>query len=419
MAHSVTASERIKLPTPDYEADDVLVVRESEQLRALGDDLRAEIVVLLRERAHSTTELAEKLGLPKGTVGHHVKVLEKAGLIRVVRTRQVRALTEKLYGRTARLFLFKSSDDADGEDVRNVAAASLRTAVEEMLPLDDDNRTTFAVLRVRLTDADARRFVRRLDKLTDDFLAADDPEGEPYGLAEAMFRRHRIRRLHRHGRLWANADFLKLWPASPSASSAPGLGLRGSLAAVSLRHRSSSSRRPRPAVHPLCCRRGVGRLRRRPIMISGDAARALLIGYIPVAWPQDPRYLAAAFAAVRDRDLHGHVRRRAPFVPPWSSRRDQLVDGNSKLQITVSASLIGGQGWRRADQGTHRAVPNRARRRDLHRLDSVPAPHPNRGGSAGRAEGSPRPRMWPGKGASRMELPPYLKWIAACTATSN
>jgi DNA-binding transcriptional ArsR family regulator len=191
MAHSAstTGNERIKLPTPDYEADDVLVVRESEQLRALGDDLRSEIVVILREQAHSTTELAEKLGLPKGTVGHHVKVLEKAGLIRVVRTRQVRALTEKLYGRTARLFLFKSSDDADGEDVRNVAAASLRTAVEEMLPLDDDDRTTFAVLRVRLTDADARRFVRRLEKLHEDFIAADRQDGEPYGLAGALFRR--------------------------------------------------------------------------------------------------------------------------------------------------------------------------------------------------------------------------------------
>ncbi len=191
MAHSAssTGSERIKLPTPDYEADDVLVVRESEQLRALGDDLRSEIVVILREQAHSTTELAEKLGLPKGTVGHHVKVLEKAGLIRVVRTRQVRALTERLYGRTARLFLFKSSDDADGEDVRNVAAASLRTAVEEMLPLDDDDRTTFAVLRVRLTDTDARRFVRRLEKLHEDFLAADRQDGEPYGLAGALFRR--------------------------------------------------------------------------------------------------------------------------------------------------------------------------------------------------------------------------------------
>src|SRR5207237_5961865 len=106
VARSPTSTERITLPSPDYEAVDVLVVREHEQLRALGDDLRSKIVVLLRERAASTTELAEKLGLPKGTVGHHVKVLEKAGLIRVVRTRQVRALTESYYGSNSRLFLF-------------------------------------------------------------------------------------------------------------------------------------------------------------------------------------------------------------------------------------------------------------------------------------------------------------------------
>jgi DNA-binding transcriptional ArsR family regulator len=183
-----TGNERINLPMPDYEADDVLVVREPEQLRALGDDLRSKIVVLLRDRAYSTTELAERLGLPKSTVGHHVKVLEKAGLVRVVRTRQVRAMTERYYGRTARLFLFKSTD-ADGEDVRNVAAASLRRAAEEMLPLDD-GRTTFAVVRANLTDADARRLARRLEKLIDDFRAADTPDGtSAYGMAAALYRR--------------------------------------------------------------------------------------------------------------------------------------------------------------------------------------------------------------------------------------
>jgi DNA-binding transcriptional ArsR family regulator len=181
-------TERITLPSPDYEAADVLVVREHEQLRALGDDLRSKIVVLLRERAASTTELAKKLGLPKGTVGHHVKVLEKAGLVQVVRTRQVRALTEKYYGRTARLFLFKSTEE-EGEGVRDVAAASLRRAAEEMLPLDDDDRTSFAFLRARLSPHDARRFARRLGKLAEDFRAADDPAGEPYGLAAAHYRR--------------------------------------------------------------------------------------------------------------------------------------------------------------------------------------------------------------------------------------
>jgi DNA-binding transcriptional ArsR family regulator len=188
----MTRDERvINLPTADYEADDLLIVRQPEQLRALGDDLRTRIVVLLREHAHSVTELAETLELPKGTVAHHVKVLEKAGLIRVVRTRQVRALTERYYGRTARLFIFKGSDEeADGEDVRNVAAASLRSAAEEILPGDLDDRTTFAVLRKRLSEEDAHRFMRRLEKLQRDVMEApDDPSGEPYGIAMALYRR--------------------------------------------------------------------------------------------------------------------------------------------------------------------------------------------------------------------------------------
>ncbi len=186
-----TRNERvINLPAPDYDADDLLIVREPEQLRALGDDLRTRIVVLLREHAHSVTELAEELDHAKGTIAHHVKVLEKAGLIRVVRTRKVRALTERYYGRTARLFIFKGSDEADGEDVRNVAAASLRSAAEEILPGDLDDRTTFAVLRKRLSDADARRFMRRLERLQRDILdTKDDPSGTPYGVATAMYRR--------------------------------------------------------------------------------------------------------------------------------------------------------------------------------------------------------------------------------------
>jgi DNA-binding transcriptional ArsR family regulator len=190
VSRSGTYNDRssFNLPAPDYEAEDVLVVRETEQFRALGDDLRTRIVVLLRDHAASTTELAEKLGLPKGTVGHHLKVLEKAGLVRVVRTRKVRAVTENYFGRTARLFVFKSTD-TDGEDVRNVAAASLRRAAEELLPKGDDGRTTFAVVRARLSDPDAKRLTKRLEKLIDDFRAADGRAGREYGLAAALYER--------------------------------------------------------------------------------------------------------------------------------------------------------------------------------------------------------------------------------------
>jgi predicted ArsR family transcriptional regulator len=151
-----------------------LVVREPEQLRALDDDLRAKIIGMLRHQARSTQELAEELEIPNGTVGHHLKVLESAGLIHVVRTRKVRAMTEKFYGRTARLFLYEA--DAAPETVPGLCAAMLRNAADEVshAPAGVD----FAHVRSRLTEADARRLARRLDRLVTDFRAADIKDGD-------------------------------------------------------------------------------------------------------------------------------------------------------------------------------------------------------------------------------------------------
>jgi DNA-binding transcriptional ArsR family regulator len=76
-----------------------------EQFSALGDPVRQTILDLLAERAGTTRELAGALGSPVSTVAHHLRVLQGAGLIRVVRTRQVRAMTERYYGRAARSFV--------------------------------------------------------------------------------------------------------------------------------------------------------------------------------------------------------------------------------------------------------------------------------------------------------------------------
>jgi DNA-binding transcriptional ArsR family regulator len=166
----------------DYDADDVLVVSSPEQLRALADELRSHVVSLLHYRARSTQELARELGIPKGTVGHHLKVLERAGLIRVVRTRQVRALTEKFYGRTARLFLFQAEDPADE---RALGATLLHQAAREIAQAPGD--ASFGLPHSRLTAADARRFERRLHRLADDFLAAETPSGRPYVLGFGLW----------------------------------------------------------------------------------------------------------------------------------------------------------------------------------------------------------------------------------------
>jgi DNA-binding transcriptional ArsR family regulator len=171
----------------DYDAAEVLEVRDPEQLRALAGDLRARIVVLLRERAASTTELATALGVPKGTAGHHVKVLERAGLIRVVATRRVRAVTERYYGRVARLFVLKPDELPRGIGEGALAAMMLRQAADELLAAGDQKDTS-AFVHVRLSPADLRRFQLRINRLIADYQRADDPNGEAHALTMALFR---------------------------------------------------------------------------------------------------------------------------------------------------------------------------------------------------------------------------------------
>jgi DNA-binding transcriptional ArsR family regulator len=158
LSYVPTAIDRfLNLPLPDYEADDILVVAETEQLRALADDVRLGIVAILRERAATTTELAEQVGLAKGTVAHHLKVLESAGLVKVVRTRRVRAMTESFYGRVARLYVIKSTDEKPQA-------------------------------RVRLSPADAESFQRRVERLLRDFRASESAQGEEYELVATIYR---------------------------------------------------------------------------------------------------------------------------------------------------------------------------------------------------------------------------------------
>jgi DNA-binding transcriptional ArsR family regulator len=172
-------------PAEDYAADDVQVISDLEGLRAAADDLRAKILIRLREHSFSVSELAQWLELPKGTVAHHMKVLEKAGLVKVVRTRQVRAMTERYYGRVARLFIFKNEDYPDEQ--RQFVAGGLRLAAEELRPTSPGEAESSAYVHARLSQKDAVRFARRLDKLVDDFRAADGSGDQRYGVAYALY----------------------------------------------------------------------------------------------------------------------------------------------------------------------------------------------------------------------------------------
>src|SRR3954454_14260523 len=106
------------------------------QVKAVGHPLRTTILQLLHERAATVSELAAAVERPKSTVAHHVDVLVRNGLLQVVRTRKVRAIEERFYGRTARMFYVSAEPASAGEAVPGdfndfeVAARESATAFE-------------------------------------------------------------------------------------------------------------------------------------------------------------------------------------------------------------------------------------------------------------------------------------------------
>jgi len=84
------------------EIPEVYNLETVEQLRAIADPLRLRIVNALSQRALTATMLGETLGLPANKAHYHVRELEKAGLTRIVETREKGGILEKYYRAVAR-----------------------------------------------------------------------------------------------------------------------------------------------------------------------------------------------------------------------------------------------------------------------------------------------------------------------------
>lgn len=148
-----------------YEPGEGMLALDIDQARLLSDETRSALITLLAERPATTAQLADALGRPKGTVGHHLKAMEAAGLIKVVRTRKVRALTEKYYGRVARTYLFPNVDEGPQPDFMVEAMGEMR--------VPRDGETAFFTLRhARLSVDQLEEFGRRLQLLAEEFAAA-------------------------------------------------------------------------------------------------------------------------------------------------------------------------------------------------------------------------------------------------------
>jgi DNA-binding transcriptional ArsR family regulator len=176
--------------SPDYELDETLAFDTVDQFKALFEETRMQIADLLQERAATISEIASTLSKPKGTIGHHVAVMEDAGLIQVVRTKKVRAVEAKYYGRVARTFLLTSKLDLDIETSPDYfltsAATEFAKAAQEHN--EDGGMAMVSTLRyARIPHERAHEWVLRLSELTQEFVSEPRAGETTYGILVAMY----------------------------------------------------------------------------------------------------------------------------------------------------------------------------------------------------------------------------------------
>jgi DNA-binding transcriptional ArsR family regulator len=173
-------------PPPDYELVDRIALTAPSQVKALSHSVRTTILGLLHERAATVTELATALERPKSTIAHHVKVLADAGLVQVVRTRRVRAIEERFYGRTARMFYVGVERSAEGDEMPR-DFNDFEVAAGESVAAFTEGKLWAFLRHALISEEQASEFWERMAALVEEFDRLPRSGETTYGFAVGVY----------------------------------------------------------------------------------------------------------------------------------------------------------------------------------------------------------------------------------------
>ncbi len=168
---------------PDYDLDDLRIVTATSELKAMFHPLRGTLMDLLLERAASVGELANAVGRNPSTVAYHVAVLVDAGLFKVVRTRKVRAIDERFYGRTARVFYVGQIQPEQLGTISNL----LIEAATESGPAHDADSLRAIHRHARIPHERAAEFWEKVFDLTREFSALPRSGDTAYAFVAGLY----------------------------------------------------------------------------------------------------------------------------------------------------------------------------------------------------------------------------------------
>jgi len=164
-----------------------LVIDDLKTVQIMADPLRSQILELFGEEPLTVKQVADRLGLAPNRLYYHVNLLEQHGLLRVVETRMVGNMVEKLYHTAAERFEIKAdllsfSTAAGQKDAEQLVLSSLDATREDLLRSMEARRlrrlqgdeleprqATVTRCLSRLSDAQATDLLARLDALIEEF----------------------------------------------------------------------------------------------------------------------------------------------------------------------------------------------------------------------------------------------------------
>ena len=140
-----------------------LVLTEPAQIKAIAHPVRTRLLTALELDPASAKQLAGSLDLTHGNVGHHLKVLERAGLVEVIEERRVRALTERIFAPTYDHLRIEVGDGSVDKLRFLFEQAAREAAPQDQQPFSDQGR----LYAVPMPQERAVEFVERLIALAD------------------------------------------------------------------------------------------------------------------------------------------------------------------------------------------------------------------------------------------------------------
>lgn len=177
----------INSPVPDYDLADNLELTTPEQVKAISDPLRTTLLGLLHERAATVTELSSAVKRPKSTVAHHVNVLTEAGLLRVVRTRRVRAIEERYYGRVARMYYVGLGRRSSGGGKLPEDFNDFEVAAKESIGAYEAGTMRSFIRHARIPEDRAKEFWQKVHELIHDFDKLPRAGDTTYGFTVGLY----------------------------------------------------------------------------------------------------------------------------------------------------------------------------------------------------------------------------------------